>query len=68
MKYSATPGNGEWLQMDNELDTRNGQTVGTRGPTGHNLLVDVRLELPYGMYIHSVTASPCLPAMLCSRS
>ncbi|KAJ1371890.1 Protein unc-13 B [Parelaphostrongylus tenuis] len=38
----------KWLQIDQELETRNGQTVGTSKPTGHNVLVDVRFELPYG--------------------
>ncbi|KJH49578.1 hypothetical protein DICVIV_04310 [Dictyocaulus viviparus] len=49
VRYCATPGNGKWLQIDQELETRNGQTVGTSKPTGHNVLVDVRFELPYGM-------------------
>uniref|UniRef100_A0A1I7UKH4 C2 domain-containing protein n=1 Tax=Caenorhabditis tropicalis TaxID=1561998 RepID=A0A1I7UKH4_9PELO len=48
VKYSNVAGSGQWLQMDHELETRNGQTVGTRGPTGHNLLADVRFELPFG--------------------
>uniref|UniRef100_A0A8R1HHN8 C2 domain-containing protein n=1 Tax=Caenorhabditis japonica TaxID=281687 RepID=A0A8R1HHN8_CAEJA len=47
IKYSNAVGSGQWLQMDHELETRNGQTVGTRGPTGHNLLADVRFELPF---------------------
>ncbi|EFO92850.1 hypothetical protein CRE_22666 [Caenorhabditis remanei] len=47
VKYSNAAGSGQWLQMDHELETRNGQTVGTRGPTGHNLLADVRFELPF---------------------
>ncbi|CAB3407032.1 unnamed protein product [Caenorhabditis bovis] len=47
VRFSNTAGSGQWLQMDHELETRNGQTVGTRGPTGHNLLADVRFELPF---------------------
>lgn len=47
VKYSNAAGSGQWLQMDHELETRNGQNVGTRGPTGHNLLADVRFELPF---------------------
>ncbi|EPB75692.1 hypothetical protein ANCCEY_05237 [Ancylostoma ceylanicum] len=43
----AAPGDGKWLQMDQELETRNGQTVGTSKPTGHNVLVDSRFELPF---------------------
>ena len=46
--FSVSAGDGKWFQMDHDLETRNGQTIGTRGPTGHNLLVDVRFELPYG--------------------
>ncbi|KIH49468.1 hypothetical protein ANCDUO_20457, partial [Ancylostoma duodenale] len=45
--FSAAPGDGKWLQMDQELETRNGQTVGTSKPTGHNVLVDSRFELPF---------------------
>ena len=46
--YSNVEGSGKWLQIDQELETRNGEVVGTRGPTGHSILVDVRFELPYG--------------------
>lgn len=49
--FSNAAGSGQWLQMDHELETRNGQTVGTRGPTGHNLLTDVRFELPFGEWL-----------------
>lgn len=48
--FSAAPGDGRWLQMDQELETRNGQTVGTSKPTGHNVLVDARFELPFGEF------------------
>ncbi|KAK5986135.1 C2 domain-containing protein [Trichostrongylus colubriformis] len=47
VRYCAAPGDGRWLQMDQELETRNGQTVGTSKPTGHNVLVDARFELPF---------------------
>ncbi|WKX92807.1 hypothetical protein Q1695_010668 [Nippostrongylus brasiliensis] len=47
IRYCAAPGDGRWLQMDQELETRNGQTVGTTKPTGHNVLVDARFELPF---------------------
>nr|AAA93094.1 UNC-13 [Caenorhabditis elegans]URH23952.1 protein kinase C [Caenorhabditis elegans] len=52
IRYSNAAGSGQWLQMDHELETRNGQTVGTRGPTGHNLLTDVRFELPFDVQGH----------------
>ncbi|KAL3998984.1 C2 domain family protein [Acanthocheilonema viteae] len=47
VQYSNEAGPGKWLQIDQELETRNGQTVGTCRPTGHSILVDVRFELPY---------------------
>uniref|UniRef100_A0A915DFH5 C2 domain-containing protein n=1 Tax=Ditylenchus dipsaci TaxID=166011 RepID=A0A915DFH5_9BILA len=47
--YSMNSGGpGKWLQVDQELETRNGETIGTTGPTGHSLLVDMRFELPFG--------------------
>lgn len=59
IQYSAVPGNGKWLQIDQDLVTRNGQTVGTSNPTGHSILVDVRFELPFGKPLHRI---PQLPA------
>ena len=50
VQYSATSGAGKWLQIDQDLETRNGQTVGTSKPTGHSVLVDVRFELPFGKH------------------
>ncbi|VDM92931.1 unnamed protein product [Litomosoides sigmodontis] len=49
VQYSNEAGPGKWLQIDQELEIRNGQTVGTCRPTGHSILVDVRFELPYGV-------------------
>uniref|UniRef100_A0A0M3HZR8 C2 domain-containing protein n=1 Tax=Ascaris lumbricoides TaxID=6252 RepID=A0A0M3HZR8_ASCLU len=54
VQYSSAPGSGKWLQVDQELETRNGHTVGTSRPTGHSLLVDVRFELPFGQSLISV--------------
>ncbi|VDO34616.1 unnamed protein product [Haemonchus placei] len=51
VRYCAAPGDGRWLQMDQELETRNGQTIGTSKPTGHNVLVDARFELPFGEFL-----------------
>ncbi|VDN84983.1 unnamed protein product, partial [Brugia pahangi] len=51
VQYSNEAGPGKWLQIDQELETRNGQTVGTSRPTGHSILVDVRFELPYGLFL-----------------
>ncbi|KAE9552893.1 hypothetical protein FO519_003878 [Halicephalobus sp. NKZ332] len=47
VQYSDIPGPGKWVQIDQDLETRNGQTVGTCNPTGHSVLVDVRFELPF---------------------
>ncbi|CAD5207083.1 unnamed protein product [Bursaphelenchus okinawaensis] len=47
VQYRAGPGAGAWLKIDQELETRNGQTVGTCKPTGHSVMVDVRFELPF---------------------
>ncbi|KAK0427334.1 hypothetical protein QR680_010173 [Steinernema hermaphroditum] len=47
VQYHARAGAGRWLQIDSELETRNGKTVGTARPTGHALLVDARFELPF---------------------
>uniref|UniRef100_A0AC35G2C1 Uncharacterized protein n=1 Tax=Panagrolaimus sp. PS1159 TaxID=55785 RepID=A0AC35G2C1_9BILA len=47
IEYSAIPGTGKWLQIDQDLQTKNGETIGTRNPTGHVVLADVRFELPF---------------------
>uniref|UniRef100_A0A7E4UU22 C2 domain-containing protein n=1 Tax=Panagrellus redivivus TaxID=6233 RepID=A0A7E4UU22_PANRE len=47
VQYSATVGPGKWLQIDQDLVTKNGLTVGTANPTGHSVLVDIRFELPF---------------------
>lgn len=47
--YSNVEGSGKWLQMDTELTHLNGEVVGTKGPSGHSLLVDARFELPYDL-------------------
>uniref|UniRef100_A0A5S6Q862 Phorbol ester/diacylglycerol-binding protein unc-13 n=1 Tax=Trichuris muris TaxID=70415 RepID=A0A5S6Q862_TRIMR len=44
--YSNMVGPGKWLPLFAELETKNGEVVGHRGPTGHQLLADVRFELP----------------------
>lgn len=52
VQYSNSHGNGKWLQIDQEVETRNGRTVGTSHPTGHSLLADVHFELPYGWFLN----------------
>lgn len=48
VQYAVGAGVGRWVQVDQEIETRNGQTIGTCKPTDHSLLVDVRFELPFG--------------------
>ncbi|XP_076288063.1 unc-13 isoform X11 [Lasioglossum baleicum] len=43
-----TEGAGEWVSLDLELEMRGADIVGTKKPTGHSLLIDCRLELPFG--------------------
>ncbi len=45
-------GTGKWLSLDAELVMRDGQVVGTKTSTGHELLIDARFELPYGKLNH----------------
>ncbi|KAL3866052.1 hypothetical protein ACJMK2_043393, partial [Sinanodonta woodiana] len=45
--HSSQEGVGKWLFMDSELIMQNGEVMGTRGPTGHSVLIDARFELPY---------------------
>ncbi|XP_011328938.1 uncharacterized protein LOC105274476 isoform X2 [Ooceraea biroi] len=40
---------GQWVGLDMELEQRGSEVIGTKKkPTGHSLLIDCRLELPYG--------------------
>lgn len=41
---------GKWLQIDQELEIKNGETIGTSRPTGQSVLVDLRFELPFGNF------------------
>ncbi|XP_017761183.1 PREDICTED: rac guanine nucleotide exchange factor JJ-like [Eufriesea mexicana] len=43
-----TEGSGQWVSLDSELEMRGAEIVGTKKPTGHSLLIDCRLELPFG--------------------
>ncbi|KAI1721640.1 c2 domain-containing protein [Ditylenchus destructor] len=47
VQYSMQAGSGKWLQIDQELETKNGEAIGTRNPTGHSVLVDLHFELPF---------------------
>lgn len=46
--HSNQEGQGKWFSLDGELIMKNGEIVGTRGSTGHSILIDARFELPYG--------------------
>ena len=37
-----------WLSMDSEIIMKNGEPIGTQGPTGHYVLLDAHFELPSG--------------------
>ena len=41
-------GSGQWVSLDLELEMRGAEIIGTKKPTGHSLLIDCRLELPFG--------------------
>jgi len=56
-------GAGQWLSMDSEIIMKNGEPIGTQGPTGHYVLLDAHFELPSGMsslsiYIVNSKSSP----------
>ncbi|XP_018303171.1 uncharacterized protein [Mycetomoellerius zeteki] len=38
---------GQWVSLGLELEQRGNDIIGTKKPTGHSLLIDCRLELPY---------------------
>ncbi|XP_043673213.1 uncharacterized protein LOC122631512 isoform X1 [Vespula pensylvanica] len=44
---TRTEGSGQWVGLDSELEMRGAEIVGTKKPTGHSLLIDCRLELPF---------------------
>ncbi|KOX76752.1 Phorbol ester/diacylglycerol-binding protein unc-13 [Melipona quadrifasciata] len=43
-------GSGQWVSLDSELEMRGAEIIGTKKPTGHSLLIDCRLELPFAGY------------------
>nr|XP_034195908.1 protein unc-13 homolog B isoform X9 [Osmia lignaria] len=46
--FTNTEGSGQWVSLDSELEMRGAEIIGTKKPTGHSLLIDCRLELPFG--------------------
>ncbi|OAD54570.1 Phorbol ester/diacylglycerol-binding protein unc-13 [Eufriesea mexicana] len=51
--HITVEGSGQWVSLDSELEMRGAEIVGTKKPTGHSLLIDCRLELPFA-WKHSV--------------
>ncbi|KAF7412732.1 hypothetical protein HZH66_001628 [Vespula vulgaris] len=47
VSYMNEEGSGQWVGLDSELEMRGAEIVGTKKPTGHSLLIDCRLELPF---------------------
>lgn len=43
-------GPGEWTALDSEVLMKEDQICGTVNPTPHQVLLDTRFELPFGLY------------------
>ncbi|XP_076546739.1 unc-13 isoform X14 [Osmia lignaria lignaria] len=50
VSYMNEEGSGQWVSLDSELEMRGAEIIGTKKPTGHSLLIDCRLELPFAGY------------------
>lgn len=48
--FSEQANDGQWLQVDADLDIFNGEICGTRNPTGHLVHVEMHFEPVYGMF------------------
>lgn len=48
VRFSNEESIGQWVELHGEVVWRDGAVAGTVYPTGHFLLYDCRLELPYG--------------------
>lgn len=48
-QYDYPSGYEQWFSIDSEQIIVNGEVQGTRNPTGHQLLLDLHFELPFGM-------------------
>lgn len=46
--FSAQEGPGQWTCLDSEVLMEEDQICGTSNPTLHQVLLDVRFELPFG--------------------
>ena len=53
-------GPGEWTSLDSEVLMREDEICGTTNPTPHQVLLDARFELPFGM-------QPCTNTLVCSH-
>ncbi|TGZ38281.1 Phorbol ester/diacylglycerol-binding protein unc-13 [Temnothorax longispinosus] len=56
---------GQWVSLGLELEQRGNEIVGTKKPTGHSLLIDCRLELPYVATLRSIRAVSHLRSAVC---
>ncbi|KZC10206.1 Phorbol ester/diacylglycerol-binding protein unc-13 [Dufourea novaeangliae] len=48
VSYMNEEGSAQWVSLDSELEMRGAEIIGTKKPTGHSLLIDCRLDLPFG--------------------
>lgn len=49
--FSEQPNDGQWMQVDADLEIYNGEICGTRNPTGHVIHIEMHFEPVYGMFI-----------------
>ncbi|XP_022086995.1 protein unc-13 homolog B-like isoform X2 [Acanthaster planci] len=47
IEHSNQEGDGDWYSLDREVEVKNRQVNGTKIPTGHKVLIDVRFEPPF---------------------
>uniref|UniRef100_A0A669CIH7 Unc-13 homolog Ba (C. elegans) n=1 Tax=Oreochromis niloticus TaxID=8128 RepID=A0A669CIH7_ORENI len=57
IRQSDEEGPGEWTSLDSEVLMREDEICGTTNPTPHQVLMDTRFELPFGLYIYANTFS-----------
>uniref|UniRef100_A0AAX7TDX2 Unc-13 homolog Ba (C. elegans) n=1 Tax=Astatotilapia calliptera TaxID=8154 RepID=A0AAX7TDX2_ASTCA len=57
IRQSDEEGPGEWTSLDSEVLMREDEICGTTNPTPHQVLMDTRFELPFGLYICANTFS-----------
>jgi len=60
-------GAGQWLSMDSEIIMKNGEPIGTQGPTGHYVLLDAHFELPSGITTRADAPDVCTCRAACGQ-